>query len=291
MPPLAPRCGVGVTTTLEFGAVNYGAEVAVDGALVGVHYGPNMPFAVDITAAGDGAHNVTVVSRPFAYFGGSVPSTFTYTETWLHPPNGFSSRTPNGISKYARIVQHPAVRVEEVALRTSVANMTLTAEIVIRNDGHAPVNVTVTAAMSSWNGEPWLYAPILPVQVLVPSSSLSVPVTLSAPWISPPESFWWPNRPFNASYVTQLHWFNVSLTLDSCIIAAATQRFGFVEHAEGPFYYTINGVRLNQLSDATPEMGMSYYDAYSSAAVSEAEGVIVNVCDSTWICSPCSLRL
>ena len=32
---------------LEFGAVNHGASVFVDGKLVGRHYGPAMPFAVD----------------------------------------------------------------------------------------------------------------------------------------------------------------------------------------------------------------------------------------------------
>ena len=36
---------------LEFGAVNHGAEVFLDGQLVGVHYGPLMPFGVDVTAA------------------------------------------------------------------------------------------------------------------------------------------------------------------------------------------------------------------------------------------------
>ena len=88
-----------VTTTIEFGVVNYGAEVYVDGALAGAHRGPNMPFAVDISALiGEpgSVHNLTVVSRPFVYFEGSVPSTFTYAETWLHPPDGWSSRTPNG---------------------------------------------------------------------------------------------------------------------------------------------------------------------------------------------------
>lgn len=97
VPP--PPDGGAVTTTIEFGAVNYGAEVYVDGTLAGAHRGPNMPFAVDVSALiGEpgSVHSLTVVSRPFAYFDGSVPSTFTYAETWLHPPSGFSSRTPNG---------------------------------------------------------------------------------------------------------------------------------------------------------------------------------------------------
>ena len=154
-------------------------------------------------------------------------------------------------------MQHPAVRVEAIALRASVAGATLAAEIVLRNDGPAAVNVSVAAALSSWNGAPWTYPeiPSLP-PIAVPARGLSAPVPLSVPWLAPPASYWWPNRPWNASYVTQLHWLNVSLVVAvapgssaGAVVAMAAQRFGFVEHAEGPYYYTINGVRVNQLSD------------------------------------------
>jgi hypothetical protein len=41
------------------------------------------------------------------------------------------------------------------------------------------------------------------------------------------------------------------------------QRFGFVEWTEGPYYYLVNGVRINFISDGTPESAMSHYDCYS----------------------------
>jgi len=34
---------------LEFGSVNHGAHIFINDELVGVHYGPLMPFSVDIT--------------------------------------------------------------------------------------------------------------------------------------------------------------------------------------------------------------------------------------------------
>jgi hypothetical protein len=88
----------------------------------------------------------------------------------------------------------------------------------------------------------------------------AVTVLFDVPWDGVgPESWWWPNRPFNPAYLAQLHFLNLTLSTG----AASSTRFGFVEHAEAGYYYTLNGVRVNHLSDATPENGMSYYDAYS----------------------------
>ena len=270
------------TTTLEFGAVNYGAEVYINDVLVGFHSGPNMPFAVDISNVTQpgGSYNLSVISRPFSYFAGTVPSTFRYTESWLKPADGWSSRTPNGISKYVRLILLPSVRVDSIVIQPSVVNATLTVHLVLRNDDKAGVDVNLTATLSSWNGSPWVYPAVAPVIVSVPSRGLSTTIVLHLPWLAPPESFWWPNRPWNASYTTQLHWFNVTLLAygsnsTSVILSQTAQRFGFVEHSEGPFYYLVNGVRLNQLSDATPEMGMSYYDAYETEAFAPSSAAAV----------------
>ena len=45
-------------------------------------------------------------------------------------------------------------------------------------------------------------------------------------------------------------------------IAAAIKPF--VRSSTQGFFYTLNGVRVNHLSDATPENGMSFYDAYAN---------------------------
>ena len=44
-----------------------------------------------------------------------------------------------------------------------------------------------------------------------------------------------------------------------------TQRFGFVECGEGPGYFTVNGVRINMISDGTPEPAIGEYDCYSAS--------------------------
>lgn len=63
---------------------------------------------------------------------------------------------------------------------------------------------------------------------------------------------------------TQLHFLNASLIVRGQPVTSSSHRFGVVTHAEGPtYYYTLNGARINQISDATPENGMSFYDAYA----------------------------
>ena len=62
----------------------------------------------------------------------------------------------------------------------------------------------------------------------------------------------------------------------SAAAATAEHRFGFVEWAEAPrngTWYTVNGRRINFISDATPEAAMSSYDCYTtSPAFSSLEG-------------------
>jgi hypothetical protein len=316
LPPLptlpTPLPAGGVVWVLELGACNHGCEVYLSSptnasappSLVGVHHGPNMAFAVDVTevlapalpAASSSSSSspaplpvqLTVLARPFSFFGGNVPSTFRYPEVWTHPSGGFASRTPGGISKYIRLSAVPAVRISDVITRASVAAQTLTILVELTNAMAVDdAVVSLTGLLGSWNfgssPPPWTY-PDVPASgpVTVPARTANVTVTLTVPWSAlGPASWWWPNRPYDAAYRPQLHWINLtaSVTVSGGRGAAtgadpaaatpvvASHRFGFVEHAEGgPFYYTLNGVRVNQLSDATPEQGMSSYDAYVSPA-------------------------
>lgn len=285
---------------LAFGAVNHGAEVYVTAAgnatpaLVGAHYGPNMAFDVDATsplgaACGSAPVVLTVVARPIAFFEGDVASGFSYGEAWQHPASGFASRQCGGICKYVTLVAVAAVRVAGIVARTSVASQTVNFEVTVANDGgvdFAPGALAlVGATLSSWNAvtgrgtrtSGWPY-PALPASIPLPAvpARASEPTTInvSVPWTLGPASLWWPNRPHNDSYAPQLHFLN--LTLATAVAApggaaapppaAASQRFGTVELLEGSFFYTLNGVRLNQLSDATPENGASFYDQYAQPA-------------------------
>jgi hypothetical protein len=281
---------------LAFGAVNHGAEVYIAPAnatnnvtLVGAHYGPNMAFDVDASAAGvvpGGSYLLTVISRPLPFFNGDVASGFRYAETWSNPSDGWSSRQCAGICKYVRLVALPRLRIDDLVVRSNVTLAIANVDVVIRNDGAIDVEegdaVLTSLSLSSWNAifglgshtTGWPYPTIEPVPLPRIAAGTEVSSTFSIDWSSlPPSSFWWPNRPFNESYYSQLHILNATLDLQGVPVSFASKRFGFVEHKESSsFFYSINGVRINFLSDATPENGMSYYDCYANEGAFGSQG-------------------
>ena len=274
--------GGGAALRLAFGAVNHGAEVWVapaeapaNATLAGVHYGPHMAFDVDVTAlVADGrAYALTVVARPFSFFGGDVASGFRYPEAWSHPADGWGSRQCAGICKYVRLVALPPLRVAALVVRGQAAAQTATVEAVIANDGAADVPAgaaaLTTMSLAPWDGNAgaaWPYPPLPDVALPALPAGAAAVINFTLDWAAPGfYSWWWPNRPFSESYLSQLHVLNATLALRGAPASRASQRFGLVEHAESSsFFYTLNGVRVNHLSDATPENGMSFYDAYAN---------------------------
>ena len=256
---------------LEFGAINFGAEVFVGGAAVGAHAGPGSAFAVDVTAAAAAAAGVplalTVVTRPFAFYGGLVASGFSYPETWSAPADGWSARACAGICSFAAAAAYPALRVAALDVVSHVAAGRLDVNVTLVNAGAAvAAGGRLLGALRLANGSaaPWMYPPFPPTAIpdVAPHGG-AVSIALSLPWSPPPEASWWPNRPFREDYTTVLHALALS---DGAGAPLATRRFGWVEHGAAAYYWTINGVRVNHLSDATPEAGMSFYDAYSASA-------------------------
>ena len=286
----------GCVLRLAFGAVNHGASVYVapsaapaNATLAGVHYGPNAAFDVDLTAARverGGSYLVTVAAWPFQYFDGDVASGFRYPEAWQKPADGWASRQCAGICKYVRLVALPRLRVDALVVRGNFSAQSAAVEVVVSNDGADDVPAGAAAltgmTLSSWNQIArlgthqggWPYPPLatLPLPAIA-AGSLAV-AAFSIDWSAlGPASWWWPNRPHNDSYFAQLHFLNLTLAVDGAPVSSASQRFGVVEHAEGAsFFYTLNGVRVNFISDATPENGMSFYDAYSNEGAFGAGG-------------------
>jgi hypothetical protein len=113
------------------------------------------------------------------------------------------------------------------------------------------------------------------------------------------ESYWWPNKPYSDDYTAVMHTLRLKIEPtqnqsqplpEPAMGEAATGggggggeggdspplplihqhdafiRFGFVEWGESRDggFYTVNGVRINFIGDATPEAGQSDYDAYST---------------------------
>jgi hypothetical protein len=279
-----PAEWAGRVIQLEFGGVNYGAEIFLDGKKVGEHAGPNMPFVVDLTGVAEPgkSHALEVRayhSRHYNIDGlCQVPVGFDY-EYWraMHD-QGWTSKTAYGIVKYIRLASLPIQNVRDVFMRTSVKSGSLTFDVRVANASDQPVKLKLAAALSSWNRSSWKYPKISPRSVTVPAHGEAKVSVEGIRWDLGPKSYWWPNIPFREDYQAQLHLLRLTLEKDGQLVAEKNQRFGFVEHAEGPYYYTVNGVRVNGFSDATAEAQLSEFDAYAELPAYQT----ADACRETW---------
>ena len=264
-----PAEWAGRAIQLEFGAVNFGAEILLDGKRIGGHEGPLMPFSVDLTgvAKPGQTHRLEVKAYHSRHYNKNglcmVPVQFDY-EYWrgMHSAS-WVSKTAYGITKYVRLTSLPPQSVHTSSIHTSVTKGTLGFEAMLVNVGDKPVTVALAAELSSWNKADWKYPAIQAKTVTIPAKGQTKAVFSDIPWTLGEKSFWWPNIPFREDYRAQLHLLHLTLKRDGRTVSAETRRFGFVEHAEGPYYYTVNGVRVTGFSDATAEAQLSEFDSYA----------------------------
>jgi hypothetical protein len=281
---------------LRFGAVTYGCEVFLDGKKVGEHHGPQVAFEMDLKPFATPGKEQTLQVKAFhrrhylaldktlATWPHGMESLRKDAEIpvgWDYPEGGDAatrkeaaywsqwhgqSKIACGIVRSVKLAVLPAVSVKEFFIRPSVTKKQLSCDVWLRNATDKERKLKLNAALSSWNKRDWKYPQISAVEVTVPAKSVVKTTLGPVAWNLGPESYWWPNIPFREDYVAQLHFLNLKITEGSRVWEQFPQRFGFVEHAEGPFYYTVNGVRVTGFSDATAEGQMSYYDTYSSSA-------------------------
>lgn len=277
-----PKVREGQVTLVEFGAVNFGADVSlVDGGRevpVGSHHGPLMPFAADITHAvvPDRTYVLKVKAFTVSHYQRKVPVGFVYAETWK-PNNGWASRFGQGIVKYVRLTVYPDVSIRDIFVRPSVAAASLTCEVKVRNHSAAEKTLAVSGKLSSWNGDPWKYPEFPEAKVTVGADAEASVTVGPVPWNLGHESWWWPNKPFREDYKAKLHHLRLAISNNGGAAHERRARFGFVEWTEGPAWYLVNGVRINFIGDGTPESAMSEYDCYSTSPAFLLPG-----CAETW---------
>ena len=102
------------------------------------------------------------------------------------------------------------------------------------------------------------------------------------PWTLGPESYWWPNIPFREDYQATLHWLNLSLEEAGKPLHQLRQRFGFVEHKEGPFYYTVNRVRYTGFGDSNAYGQIGEYDCWTETPCFQPPHGEVKGCPEMW---------
>ena len=295
-----PAAAQGQVVQLRFGAVSHGCEVMLDGKKVGEHHGPQVAFEMDLTdkaVAGTqqtlqvkayhrrhylkpGQSKTAEVAVGWDFPEGGDPASRTEASTWCDWHG--NSKVGYGILRSIALVVLPAVQVQEVFVQPSVARKQLVCAVWLRNATARERKVTLGAALTSCNKRDWKYPPIAPVEVTLPARGVMKVLLGPVAWGLGPDSYWWPNIPFREDYVPQLHTLDLTVSEGTRIWQKFPQRFGFVEHAEGPFFYTVNGVRVTGISDGTPEGGISYYDSYGRAAAFLPPTGPATGCPETW---------
>jgi hypothetical protein len=268
-----PKISDGQISKIFFEAVNYGAEVYIDGQLVGSHAGPQTPFEIDVTrfVTPGKRHELTVKAYHRRHYirgdgkRASVPVAFDFSagsEKWCHWAG--NTKYSYGITKSVVLKIYPAVSIRDIFVRPSVTDDTLTIWAWVTNSTDRACTVLLKSALSSWNGDDWHYPQIPAISAeLAPGECKKL--IQSVKWGLGRESFWWPNMPFREDYRAKLHYLDLELSADGHRLDKRRQRFGFVEWGEGKYYYTVNGVRINLFSDSSCESQMSYYDCYALA--------------------------
>ncbi len=291
---------------IEFGGVAHGAEVfltpggSCSGAAVKVaqHFGPMMPFAADITNAvaqhsSCDDYELTVVTHHFRKLSSVLGVGFIYNEAWKDPAHNthnsqWQSRNAFGITKSVRMASYGSIVVADIVTHTSVKSESFGYDAVVANLGTQPQEFTVSAKITAWGAAAAAAAaedggefPSVPTQtVRIPGGSNATISVKDVAWTLGNGSYWWPNKPFREHYVPKLQILTLTITprggAESSAVTSAQRRFGFVEWAEAAgngTWYTVNGRRINFISDATPEAAMSTYDCYTtSPAFNTLEG-------------------
>ena len=282
---------------INFGGVNHGCDVFLNNQYVGGHVGPMIPFDVDITDFVEPGeeYELKVISYPQWHYQYEVPHAFVYDEYRNHPDTkpdwvsepGWATKFSYGITKFVELIILPGVYITDVFVQPSVTENSLRYDVWIHNHTGKPKEVDIISGLNSWNGDQWDYPVFDPVNVIIPSGEIKKIEVGPVRWNPGPDSYWWPNKPYREDYRARLHNLTVTVREKNKEWDSSIRRFGFVEWTEGPtsgepYYYMVNGVRINQISDGTPEPGMSEYDCYSVSPSFLPPTDSTSGCPETW---------
>ena len=173
-------------------------------------------------------------------------------------------RFPYGITKHVKLVVYPAVYIEDLFVKPSVSRDSLTVVVSVCNSTTAEKSLVLSGRISSRDHAAQQYPAIPDTALVVPAGKAKQVVVGPIKWGLGPKSYWWPNIPFREDYLATLHNLVLDVKEAGQTWQTYTQRFGFCEHSEGPYYYQVNGVRVLQVGDVTTESQIGYYDAYAT---------------------------
>jgi len=282
---MIPAEAKGLVVKVLFGGCNYGAEVYLDDQKITEHHAPMTPFEADVTAVAKPGQTQRLKVKAFTrcHYGKvpNVPVGFDFNKGTSKSYEGHTKHS-YGLTGHVRLAVYPAVHIAEVFVRPSVSGKSLAYDVWIANGSASEREVVLKGGLSSWDKRTWPY-PALPERTvrLKPGQVQKVTVE-GVPWTFRAESYWWPNIPFREDYSATLHWLKLTLEEQGKVVHQSRQRFGFVEYQEGPFYYTVNGVRFTSFSDSNAYGQVGEYDCWTETPCFQPPHGEFQGCPETW---------
>ncbi|BCX49831.1 beta-galactosidase [Haloferula helveola] len=241
-----PDRGAPQVTILKFGAVNYQADLFVDGRFVATSTQAYTPASFDITGhvTPGSDHQIRLHVKGHDALLSSTGRSLV--------PNGAGSWAkeflPQGIFRSAELLIYPELYIADAFVRPYVSNTSLCYDVWIRNASDEPRTVALEGSLSSWNGDAWPYPslPKLPIKLQAKSTTKVTVGPVS--WDLGAKSYWWPNVPYQEGYTAKLH--DLHLSLSGGASHEKSVRFGFRECRQENNIYTLNGCRVNFRGDS-----------------------------------------
>ena len=287
-----PAEAKGQVVKILFGGCNHGAEVYLDDQKITEHHAPMTPFEADVTAVAKPGQTQRLKVKAYIkhHYGRppTVPCGFDYNKGMTFYTDAIGSALQGttkhayGLIGHVRLALYPAVHLAEVFVRPSVSGKVLAYDVWIANGSANEREVVLKGTLSPWNNGAWSY-PALPDRTVRLAPGQVQKVTIEGvPWNLGPLSYWWPNIPFREDYTATLHWLNLALEEAGKPLHKLRQRFGFAEHKEGPFYYTVNGVRYTSFADSNAHGQVGEFDCWSETPCFQPPRGEVKGCPETW---------
>ncbi len=273
-----------------FGGCNYGAEVYLDSQKVAEHHAPMTPFEANLTDLVQPGRMYTLRVKAYTRFHYGKFGKPTSVTAGFDCNRGMSRfKRYDGCTKYAygltghvKLAVYPAVHISDVFVRTSVENQTLEYDVWVSNGSKRDRTVSIKGTLAPWRENVWGY-PDLPTQTTTVNAGQTRKITVKdVGWNLGPESYWWPNIPFREDYEATFHWLKLSLLENGQPVHRHGQRFGFVEYKEGPYYYTVNGIRFTSFGDSNSYGQVGEYDCWSQTPCFLPPDGRFKGCPETW---------
>ena len=226
------------TTEVSFGAVNFQAQLSIDGKVVGTDTTSFLPSTFNISpfVKAGGTYTLTVLVKGRDAL---MDSSGYYTI-----PDGadWSPNIAEGIFRSAYLEVYPAVYISDAFVETSVTAKNFRYQVSITNTSSQRQRTVVHARLTSPNHSSWAYPSL-------PTTTVSVaPGQTRNVWIGPvawklgPKSYWWPDVPYRADYRAQLHDLHLNLVTPGEPDADAMYQFGFRQIEQVGDHFDLNGI-------------------------------------------------